>query len=325
MKPSVITSFLLAVLAGLAGAAPPFRFERSLDSMGTTYTVVLYGEDRFALDAAVDAAFEETGRLDELLSNYRPESEWSRLNREAASRPVEVSKELFDLLSQCLEYSRRSEGSFDITVGPLMQLWGFFRGSGRVPHRAEIRAVQARVGYRHIQLDPARRTVRFTRAGVNLDPGGIGKGYAVDRMVEILRRQGVTSGFITAGRSSMFGLGTPPGEPRGWRVEIPHPRRRGVAVAELFLKNESMATSGTSERFFVAGGATYSHIMDPRTGKPAQGMLSVSVVAPRALDSEAWTKPFFVQGRAWTARHMAQNMRVFLCEDRLEIACVSLP
>jgi len=137
------------------------------------------------MEAAAQAAFDEVRRLDEMLSNYRPSSEWSRVNREAAERPVVVGQELFDLLAACLEYSRRSQGAFDISVGPLMKVWGFYKGSGRLPHRAEVQAALKKVGYRQITLDPGRRTVRFDRPGVELDPGGIGKGYAVDRMIQV--------------------------------------------------------------------------------------------------------------------------------------------
>lgn len=292
--------------------------------MGTTYTVVAYGEDRFAVDAAIEETYEEVLRLDRMLSNYRPASEWSLVNREAPRRPVEVSQELFDLLSRCLEYSRRSEGAFDITVGPLMKLWGFYRGGGRVPHRAEIRAAMARIGWRKIVLDPRARTVRFT-APVEIDPGGIGKGYAVDRMAAILRGRGIRSALISAGRSSIYGIGAPPSEPRGWRVTVPGLRPGAGNAAEFFLKDTSMSTSGSSERFFNAGGRTYSHIMDPRTGYPAQGMLLASVIAPETLDSEAWTKPFFILGREWAARHKPKEFQVFLCEDRTENPCAYLP
>jgi len=158
-----------------------------------------------------------------------------------------------------------------------------------------------------------------------MDPGGIGKGYAVDRMAEILKKKGVASGIITAGRSSIYAIGAPPNEPRGWRVNVSDPRDTRKDVAEFYLKNESMSTSGSTEKFFVAGGKTYTHIMDPRTGYPAEGMLSVSVIAPRTIDSEAWTKPYFILGRQWAAQHKPKEFRVFLCEDRSEFACVSLP
>ncbi len=300
------------------------RLERSFDAMGTTYTVVAYGEDRYAVDSAIEETYEEVRRLDRMLSNYRQDSEWSLVNREAPRRPVQVSQELFDLLARCLEYSRQSEGAFDITVGPLMKLWGFYRGEGRVPHRAEIRTALGRIGWRKIELDARARTVRFA-APVEIDPGGIGKGYAVDRMAEILRERGVRSALISAGRSSIYGLGAPPSEPRGWRVTIPDPRRGAGNAAEFYLKNMSMSTSGSSERFFTAGGRTYSHIMDPRTGYPVHGMLLASVLAPRTLDSEAWTKPCFVLGREWAARHKPKEFQVFLCEDRSENPCAYLP
>ena len=292
--------------------------------MGTTYTVTLYGTDQFRSDSAIDDAFDEAKRLEALLSNYRPESEWSRVNRGAYKAPVPVSQELYDLLARCLDYSRRSEGAFDITVGPLMKIWGFYKNTERVPHRSEIRAALDRVGYQHIHLDPASRTVRFDTP-VDMDPGGIGKGYTVDRMADILRKDGVTSALISAGRSSIYAIGTPPSESRGWHIVLPNPRDARKTVWDLYLKDESMSTSGTTEKFFVAGGKTYSHLMDPRTGNPVQGMLAVSVVAPKTLDSEAWTKPYFVLGREWATRHKPKEFRVFLCEDRTEIACVSLP
>lgn len=318
-------STMVLLFAPLLASSPELlRVERSMDSMGTTYTVVAYGTERYTIEEAVDAALEETRRLDHLLSNYRPDSEWSYINQHAASEDVQLSPELFDLLSYCYDVSSKSEGAFDITVGPLMRIWGFYKGSGKIPHRAEIRTALERVGYRHTRLNPAARTIHFDVRGVEIDPGGIGKGYAVDRMADILKRKGITAGFISGGRSSMYAIGSPPRESRGWRVAIPDPRDARKTFTEVFLKNESMSTSGSSEKFFVAGGKTYSHIMDPRTGYPAEGMLAVSVVAPRTLDSEAWTKPFFINGKAWTIRNKPKEFRVFLCEDRMENSCASL-
>jgi thiamine biosynthesis lipoprotein len=285
--------------------------------MGSAYSLVLYGEDRGRLEAASEDAFEEVRRLDRMLSNYRPASEWSEVNRHAAERPVMVSVELFQLLSACVEYSRQSEGAFDISVGPLMKVWGFYKGSGHLPHRAEVRGSLTKVGYRNILLDAVNRTVRFARPGVELDPGGIGKGYAVDRMVDVLRRDGIASALVSASGSSIYALGSPPGE-AGWKVRIRDPKNEAKTVTEVTLKDESMSTSGSYEKFFRAEGRIYSHIMDPRTGFPADGMLSASVIAPRTLDSEAWTKPFFINGRVWAAKHKPKGFRVFLCPDTSE-------
>lgn len=300
------------------------RFEESLDTMGTTITVAAYGADRFKLQAAVESAFEEARRLDELLSNYRAESEWSRMNRTAGRVAVPVSRELYDLLAACLRYSEASEGAFDISVGPLMRVWGFYKGTGRFPHRAEIKGAMSRVGYRNVELNARDLTVRFLREGVELDPGGIGKGYAVDRMADILKQHGVQIALITAGSSSIFAIGTPPSDSRGWHIAIRHPKDEKRTVADVYLRDQSMATSGNYEKFFRANGRIYSHIMDPRTGYPAQGMLSVSVITPRAIDSEAWAKPYYINGRRWASARKLQGSRVFLCEDRSEPSCAWL-
>ena len=202
---------------------------------------MLYGDDRGRLEAAGRAALDEAHRLDRLLSNYQPSSEWSAVNREAARRPMPVSAELFDLLAACLDYSRRSEGAFDITVGPLMKVWGFYQGDGTLASASDVRAALRLVGSRHVQLDPAARTVRFDEAGVEIDPGGIGKGYAVDRMVEVLKRRGVEVALVSAGGSSIYGLGAPPGHPGRLADadprsrEPPADRRGGVSEEHVAL------------------------------------------------------------------------------------------
>jgi thiamine biosynthesis lipoprotein len=300
------------------------RLEKSIDAMGSTYLIALYGEDRDRMETAINAAFDEIRRLDEMLSNYRASSQWSELNRSAAGRAVMVSPELFQLLSTCLEFSRLSEGAFDISVGTLQKAWGFFKGTGRLPSQAEVTSALTRVGYRHICLDEANRTVRFDCPGLELDPGGIGKGYAVDRVVELLRQRGIVSALVVGSASSIYGLGAPPLEPKGWKINIGDPRDSRKSLAEVFLKNMAISTSGNYEKLFWDGGRFYSHILDPRTGYPAQGTSLVSVVAPRALESEAWTKPYFINGREWTAKHKPEAFRVFYCVEEPEYACAWL-
>jgi FAD:protein FMN transferase len=320
---------VLLLLAGLAPLAPArgetLRLEKSVDAMGSTWSIVVYGEDRDGMIRAVDAAFDEVQRLDALLSNYKPDSEWSEINRQAADRPVKVSAEVFRLLEACQEYSRASDGAFDITVGPLMKLWGFYKGSGRLPRKVEVLTVLKRVGWRHIELDAAAQTVRFAREGVEIDPGGIGKGYAVDRMVEVLKQYGIASALVSGSGSSIYGLGAPPTEPKGWKTEIRDPRNSRKTVETVYLMNESLSTSGSYEKFFRAEGRIWSHIMDPRTGYPARGTLSVSVIAPRTIDGEAWTKPLYINGRQWAERNKPRGYRAFHCEDRTEQACAWLP
>jgi thiamine biosynthesis lipoprotein len=307
-------SLALCLLLPATSRAQLQHYEYSADAMGGAFSVAIYSSGRADADAAAAEAFAELRRLDRMLSNYRPESEWSEVNRNAADRPVEVSQELFDLLSACLEYSRRSEGAFDITVGPLVKAWGFRDGPGRLANDSAAQEALGRVGYANVLLDSVKRTVRFARPGMEIDPGGIGKGYAVDRMIGALRRNGIERALVSAAGSSIYALGAPPGRD-GWQVNIREPGRTEGATDRILLKDASISTSGSSEKSFRAGGQVYGHIFDPRTGRPVQGVLLVSVVAPRAIDSEAWTKAFFVNGRCWSSAHVPSGFRVFFCEE----------
>ena len=319
----LLCSYSAGQPAAVAAPVEMLRLESSAEAMGSTYSVVLYGPDREQLEQAAELAFAEAKRLDEELSNYKPESAWSQVNRFAAERPVTVPAELFDLLSACVNYSRLSDGAFDITVGPLMRVWGFYKGSGHLPQPGEVKASLDRVGYRNIVLDPRTQTVRFAKKGIEMDPGGIGKGFAVDRMVEVLRKTGITIALVSGSGSSIYGMGAPPGE-KGWTISIRDPRDEARTVQEIVLHDESLSTSGSYEKFFEADGKIYAHIMDPRTGFPARGMLSVSVITPRTIDSEAWCKPFFINGRAWAAQHKPERTRAFFCEDKADQQCVWL-
>src|SRR5262249_39477501 len=156
-------------------------------------------------------ALDEVDRIDRLMSHYKFDSPLSRVNREAAQHPVAVDQELFDFLVEAMRYHHDSDGAFDITVGPLMKAWGFFRGEGRVPSDEELAAARHVVGASHVKLDAASRTIRFDEPGVELDLGGIAKGYAVDRVVELLRHRRIPAALVSAGGSTIYALGTPPG------------------------------------------------------------------------------------------------------------------
>jgi thiamine biosynthesis lipoprotein len=202
-----------------------------------------------------------------------------------------------------------------------MKTWGFSKGAGRLPSREEIATALAKVGYNHIVLDRAGGTVRFDIEGIEINPGGIGKGYAVDRIVEILRDRGFDIALVMASSSSIYGMGAPPDEARGWKIPIRNPRQPMLhSATDVFLKDMSLSTSGGYTQTFRAEGRSFSHIMDPRTGYPAQGMLLVSVTAPRTIDSEAWTKPFFIHGRSWAQNNMPKGFNAFFCEDGPEQA-----
>lgn len=274
------------------------RFEDSRVSMACTYTIVLYGKDPKQLPLVTNAALDEADRIDALMSNYKPESPLSLINREAGKGPVRVEPELFHFLQRCLEYSRESDGAFDITVGPLMKTWGFYRDEGRVPWSFEIWSVLRHVGYQYLKLDDARRTIQFEREGMEIDLGGIAKGYALDRIVEILKEQKIERAFVSAGGSTLYGLGTPPDRP-GWEVKLrdplfPHdPKKSAITV---LLKDRCLSVSGNYEKFFVVGGVTYSHIMNPNTGRPVENMLSVAVLTQNGTDGDALDNSFYVLG-----------------------------
>lgn len=278
--------------------------------MGATFSIVLCGLDRLLLEAAAQAAFVEIRRLDGMLSTLRPESECSLVNRRAAHRPLRISPELFRLLSFCLEQSRQTNGAFDITVGPLKRAWGFVGGTGSVPPADALAAARRHVGHRFVRLDEGPQTVQFDHPGVAIDLGGVGKGYAVDRAAEILRRHGVDAALVAGSASSLYGLGAPPAEPRGWRADIRDSERRGTRVAEVHLRDSSLTTSGTGEKCFWSGGTLYSHILDPRTGWPLQSITQVSVVAPKAADGEVWAKACLLNGPEWAAGQKPDAVKV---------------
>lgn len=270
-------------------------FVQSAHAMGTVFTIYLYAREQALASVAFEAAFEEIERLEEALSNYRESSELSRINRLAARQDVTTDPEVFDLIATSLAFSRRSGGAFDVTVGPLMRAWGFFRGDGRYPSGEELRLARENVGWEKVQLDPTRRAVHFLAPGVELDLGAIGKGYAVDRVVEVLRGAGENAALVDAGSSTLYAMGTPPGK-NGWTVRVPNPADRSQTVSTVTLRNASLSTSGSYEKFFQLAGRRYCHVMDARNGMPVPGILQTTLVASDATTSDALSNAMFVMG-----------------------------
>ena len=307
----------LAVLPAQPAKQPELlRVEGSVDAMGTAFSIVAYGEDRGRLQSAVSQGLEEARRLDEMLSNYKPASEWSMVNRMAAGGPVHLTPELFQLLEACVEYSRASEGAFDISVGPLMKVWGFYKGSGHLPHRAEVWGALNRIGYQNILLDAAKQTVRFAKPGIELDPGGIGKGYAVDRIAQILKDDGVQQALISGGGSSIYAIGAPPHE-KGWKLDIKNPKSPEQSIETVFLKDESMSTSGNYEKFIIVDGKKYSHTINPRTGLPIRGIKSVTIISTNAEIADAMTTPVMIMGvsAGLNMINQMQDVEVIIIDD----------
>jgi thiamine biosynthesis lipoprotein len=264
-------------------------------SMACLYVIDAYGSDADTLPGLVEQAFDEVDRIDRLMSHYKADSPLSRINREAARHPVAVEAELLDFLADALRYTRDSHGAFDITVGPLMKAWGFFRGEGRIPSDAELTAARRHVGLEHVVLNRADRTIRFDEDGVELDLGGIAKGYAADRVVHFLRERHVAAALVSAGGSTIYGLGAPPGR-QAWDVSLQDPIDSRKAVRVVQLKDRALSVAGSSEKSFESGGVRYSHIMDPRTGRPVQGVLSVAVLTDTGTAGDALDDAFFVLG-----------------------------
>ena len=319
-----ISRWVLALWLAMAVAAavpvgarhPLHHVEASRMSMACLYAIDAYARaDEYTVRRTLEAALDEVDRIDRLMSHYKPDSALSRINREAGRHPVPVDAELFSLIRRSLQYSDESNGAFDITVGPLMKAWGFFRGEGHLPPEMELATARQSVGAHHVILNENDRTIRFDAAGVQLDLGGIAKGYAVDRAVGILRAQHLDAALISAGGSTVYGLGAPPGG-EGWRVDIQDPTDAGRVARAVSLRNRSLSVAGSSEKSFEADGIRYSHIMDPRTGRPVQGVFSVAVLTETGTDGDALDDALFVLGtinsRPLLKRHLDAEAMFFL-------------
>jgi FAD:protein FMN transferase len=319
MSRAFLSAILLwTTLAAGRAASPPgtlYHYEASRMSMACLFVIDAYAIDERALSPSVALAFDEIDRIDRLMSHYKPASPLSQLNREAGHQEVAVDPELFGFIKDSLEYSRDSDGAFDITVGPLMKAWGFFRGEGRLPDERDLAVARRLVGARHVVLDAEKHTIRFDAEGVELDLGGIAKGYAVDRAVEILRTRQVNAALVSAGGSTVYGLGAPPGRD-AWEVAIQDPADARKAAHVVNLRNRSLSIAGSSEKSFVADGVRYSHIMDPRTGRPVQGILTVAVLTKTGTEGDALDDALFVLGpeksRAYVKRRSDVGALFFL-------------
>jgi thiamine biosynthesis lipoprotein len=261
--------------------------------MGTAITVELWSDDRAAGEAAIDAVMEEMHRIDHAMSPYRPASELSRINREAAARPVRLSDEMYALVERAIVFSAASGGAFDITYAAVGHLYDY--RAGVRPSDAEIERARECIGWRFLELDPRARTLRFAREGVRIDLGGFAKGHAVDNAAAILQRRGVGHAVVSAGGDSRI-VGDRRGRP--WSIAVRDPRREGEVVAVLPLQDCSISTSGDYERYFIeVGGERHHHLIDPATGRSPHAVASVTIVGPDGLTTEALSKCVFVMGR----------------------------
>jgi thiamine biosynthesis lipoprotein len=262
---------------------------------------------------AEEVAIEALDLVDELedqMSVYRDHSEVSRINRRAGSEPVPVEPRLFELLRCAVDLHDQSQGAFDITAGPLSKVWGFYRRQGRMPSRADLRDALRRVDSGWLQLDAEDHTIQFGTPTMEINLGGIGKGYALDRCAELLRQRGVEDFLLHGGQSSVLAGGSCAGsddDQPGWIVSVRHPLRPGRRLAEIRLADCAVGTSGSGRQRFHYKGRRYGHILDPRTGKPAEGVLSSSVIAPSAATADALATAFYVMGPDKALEHCAAH------------------
>ncbi|MDE2220507.1 MAG: FAD:protein FMN transferase [Gammaproteobacteria bacterium] len=276
----------------MAGPAHAEWVSRTVDgTMGTRIVVELWTADHAAGERAIDAVMAEMRHIDDTMSTYKPDSEISRVNAHAAQGPVKVDPELFGLLETALEYSRITDGAFDITYASVGFMYDF-RARHR-PTEQQIDAALPAVNYRHVLLDRATHTVRFSQPGVRIDLGGIAKGYSVDRGIEILQQRGIRHALVSAGGDSRI-IGDRFGKP--WIVGIRHPDHKDQVIARLPLVDTAISTSGDYERYFDENGVRYHHIIDPRTGHSASAVRSATVLAPTATRTDGLSKTAFVLG-----------------------------
>jgi thiamine biosynthesis lipoprotein len=282
--------------------------------MATKFEVALPFGTRNATQAA-EAALEEIDHIEDQLTDYRENSEVSRLNHLASAEPFQVRDNLFQLLSQCAKLTEETEGAFDISTGALTKAWGFFRRASRVPPKDELADVLKRVGMRNVDMDANRHTVRFLQPGFEINFGSIGKGYALDRAADVLRRHGIRNALLHGGHSSICAMGSGPEGGRGWPVGIRHPWKPETRLAVAWLRNRSLGTSAATFQNLEHEGRKLGHILDPRTGWPAETLASASVLAPTAAEADALATAFFILG--------VDKARDY-CENHPEVAALLL-
>ena len=270
--------------------------------MGTFARVVAVAADSNTAKGCIEAAFAEIEKIDELMSDYKSASEISELNRDGFRRAVKVSKSTYEVLQKSIEFSKLSGGAFDVTVGPLVDLWHSAGDANFLPTDAELQQARSKVGYDKLILDANETSVRFAVKGMRVDLGGIAKGYAIDKAVEAMQKAGAVGGMvIVGGEIQCFGL--PQGNQSKWRIGLQDPDKAkdgfdaGTTLLVLHLTDGAVATSGHYRRFVTIGGKRYSHIIDPESGHSSKNLASVTIICPSSIYADALATAVTVMGK----------------------------
>jgi len=291
--------------------APPegYLVRYSRRAMACEWEILLnYAEQALGTPPAL-AALDLIDELEAQLSVYRDTSEISLINNLASEQPIVVEQRLFELLQQAAALWQHTEGAFDITSGPLTKVWGFYQRQGRLPSNDEIDAAIAKVGMQRVVLDSDKRTVQFNNAGIELNLGSIGKGYALDRCAELFSSASVSNFLFHGGNSSVLARGGQ-GNSDCWWIGVRDPLRSERRIFEIAVRNKALGTSGAAVQFFVHRGERYGHIIDPRSGWPAREMLSVTVLAPTAAQADALATAFYVMGPTDSRRYLSVHSEI---------------
>ena len=308
----LITPIALVLILACAAETPPGFFQESYthNAMATQFEIVMYGErDKMTtshLDRVAEEAFTVIDSQEARISTWRQSSQTSRVNREAADRPIRVAPDIFGVIQDSQRFYRETGGAFDITVGPLVELWRGCKKAKRLPSAAELDAAKALTGFDKVTLDPAADTVFFTKKGMRMDFGGIGKGVALDEVARVLRGYGVQMALLSGGASSILAMGAPPGQD-GWNVRVQHPLKPDTDIATVLLRDEAYSSSGHIQDMVEIEGKMYGHIVDPATGMLVQGMAIAIAIAPTGAETEALSKAFFIKGEEGTRRYCREH------------------
>jgi thiamine biosynthesis lipoprotein len=280
-------------------------------AMACEFAIEYHAVDGAAAGDAALAALDLVEEIEAQLTIYRDASEVLSINRLATSEAVDVETRLFALLEQCAAIHAATEGAFDITSGPLSRVWGFLKREGRLPAEAEIAVALEKVGLKHVALDPAQRTIRFSRSGVEINFNAVGKGYALDRVAELMAARGVDDYLCHGGGSSVLARGRDRGGAwDGWSVGVPHPIERDRTIGEIILHDNALGTSGAGTQFFEAEGRRFGHLIDPRTGWPAEGVYTATAAAATGAEADALSTAFYILGPGGTAEYCAAHPEV---------------